>query len=821
MGKILSENNEQSDHEVQDDAFRRLFLELIKGTETDWLKEVLDNVQESVVIAQSGYLRYFNKQFVSMIGRSPPDLFKIPYLDLIHPEDRMMIFDRYKRRISGEDVPNRYTFRILDNQGKTRWVRIIALTIKWRGEPATLNLLSEIAGAIDREDRYRKLLDNAFDAIYLIDDKGYKYVNSSFEMLSGYPRDVLTSELFDYNLLLTDLSQDLIKKRYEARKKGEKISPRYQTQIRRKDGSVLDVEVTTVPMAEEGRVLVLGIMRDITQRKKAEEALRREKEYYLTFLESLGDWAWQIDTEGIYIYTNPVVKELLGYEADDVVGRYVWDLWPGEFTTEETVSQFKIKLNSGNSWKAMRGSLLRKDGSIMVTESTGIPLLDETGTLVGYRGLDRDITDRYIDEEHMKRDMAELKAQVDLRTRELWELNRDLERQIKEKDKLQDEVLKIAKLDSLGILAGGIAHDFNNMLTGIIGNLSMVSIKPNDQEWILDRISDAEKAAGRARGLTRQLLTFSKGGNPILRPTSMRELLEETCRFALAGSNVKASIEAENGLWYAEADQGQINQVIHNLVLNALQAMPHGGNIWIRARNVNLDKEDSIPLLPGRYVRIDVEDEGSGIPIDILERIFDPYFSTKDTGNGLGLASCYSIIKHHNGHISVSSDVGKGTIFSVYLPATTDQLDIEEQEDESVQMFKGSILVMDSDEIVLNVMRNMLNTLGFEVFITRDGNGANNLFQRSIEESEPFKAVLLELTIPGGSGGVETADRIRKIDPSALLFAMTSGEADAKELGENFNGVLYKPLRLTDLKNVLGNALEKKEAAEESKKEGC
>jgi PAS domain S-box-containing protein len=805
---------------VQNDAFKRLFLELIEGTETDWLKELLDGVNEAILIAQEGHIRYFNRSFQEIIGRSPEELFKTPFLDLIHPDDRMMIFERHHKRISGEDVPNDYTFRIIDKTEKTRWVRIRVISIKWRSKPATLSLLSDITGDTGSRDSYRKLLDNAFDAIYLIDDTGYVYVNPGFERLSGYSSTELTSEEFDYNRLLTERSKKLIRERYEARKRGENISPRYSTQVKRKDGSVIEVEVTTVPMSEENRILVLGIMRDVTQRMMAEEALKKEKEYYLSFLESLGDWAWEIDNEGVYIFSNPVVKDILGYDKDEVVGRHVWDLWPEAYRSDDTIDQFKRKLTSGNSWRNMRGSIQKMDGTIMVTESTGVPLFDNLGNLIGYRGLDRDVTRRYISEEHMKKDMEDLEKQVEIRTRELWELNRDLEEQIKEKEKLQEEMLRIAKLDSLGVLAGGIAHDFNNLLTGIIGNLSLTSTKPGDSEWIKDRISDAENAARRARGLTRQLLTFSKGGNPVLKPTSLEELIEETCRFALAGSKVKADIDVENNLWFVEADQGQINQVIHNLVINASQAMPEGGYIWIRAKNVDLMKEDGVPLLPGRYVRIDVEDEGCGIPKDHLKRIFDPYYTTKETGDGLGLASCYSIIKHHNGYISARSRLGEGTRFIIYLPATSRKDPDQEIRSFVSDDFKGSVLVMDNDEMVLNVMRNMLNTLGFDVFVTRDGFGAITLYNRSIEEGTPFTAALLELNIPGGHGGEETASRILEIHPEACLLAITAGNHGDLRKDPLFREVLTKPLRLTDLKQSFNRLLKEEKAAEESKKEG-
>jgi CheY-like chemotaxis protein len=375
----------------------------------------------------------------------------------------------------------------------------------------------------------------------------------------------------------------------------------------------------------------------------------------------------------------------------------------------------------------------------------------------------------------------------------------------------------MAKLDSLGVLAGGIAHDFNNLLTGIIGNLSLASTRHNDPDWVRDRISDAENAARRARGLTRQLMTFARGGNPVLRPISLEERLEETCRFALVGSNAKAEVIIEDDLWSVEADQGQINQVIQNLVLNASQAMPEGGQIRITAKNVILIDSDEIPSMKGKYVRIDVEDEGRGISPEIIDRIFEPYFTTKETGNGLGLASCYSIVRHHGGQISVSSEVGKGTRFVIHLPAMERSLGPSDNKLIGADMFRGNVLVMDSDEVVLNMMGDMLNTLGFEVLAAREGSGAINLCKRLLEDGKKIKAAFVGLDIPGGK---ETARRILEIQKDAHMVALMVGEDQQSTGMEPFVCVLNKPMRLTDLRRALDLVIEKDEAAEESKKEG-
>lgn len=380
-----------------------------------------------------------------------------------------------------------------------------------------------------------------------------------------------------------------------------------------------------------------------------------------------------------------------------------------------------------------------------------------------------------------------------------------------EKEK-EDEQMRMEKLESLGVLAGGIAHDFNNLLMGIIGNISLAkSVSDNEAVEILE---DAEKASRRAKNLTNQLLTFSKGGEPIKEEISIKNVIKESARFILSGSNVQCRFNFSEDLWPVKVDSGQISQVINNLVLNADQAMPEGGKIDVRAENVILEEENSLPLDEGKYVKIEIEDNGSGINEDHLTKIFDPYFSTKSRGSGLGLSSVYSVIKKHDGYIDVESEIGVGTTFSFYLPAVDKKekarervRDIEkEKEDDSVE-YEGKILLMDDNETVRNVVSKMLEKYGYRVETVRDGEEALRVYKKTLKyEEDPFSAVILDLTISGGMGGKETIKELKEIDPD-VKAVVSSGYSTAPVMSNyekyGFCEVIVKPFDTRKLKETL------------------
>lgn len=385
---------------------------------------------------------------------------------------------------------------------------------------------------------------------------------------------------------------------------------------------------------------------------------------------------------------------------------------------------------------------------------------------------------------------------------------------ITEKRKLEQEFLKVKKMESVGLLAGGIAHDFNNILTAILGNISLAKLELESDHDLVEILSQAEHASIQARNLTNQLLTFSKGGLPVLEPGSVVELVVETTNFALRGSNIKPTFDIDNDLWSTQIDQVQIHQVINNLIINAAQAMPEGGILEIGLHNQIIDR-NSIDRLPsGNYIKIIIRDHGIGIPEEHLLKIFDPYFTTKKRGHGLGLATTYSIIKNHKGLITVDSTIGEGTTFTIHLPATAEQKERIEQHHNTPLSGKGRILVIDDEVFIRNLTRRLLTRLGYEVELAGNGEEAIELYEKARSRQCPFDAVIVDLTIKGHKGGKEAVTRLHKIDPNlpAIVSSGYSNDpimAHYKEHG--FIGVVMKPYKIEDLSYTLHEALKSKD----------
>ncbi|TFG16626.1 MAG: response regulator, partial [Promethearchaeota archaeon] len=374
------------------------------------------------------------------------------------------------------------------------------------------------------------------------------------------------------------------------------------------------------------------------------------------------------------------------------------------------------------------------------------------------------------------------------------------------------EIEKTEKINSLGILAGGIAHDFNNILTAVLGNISLAELTENTNES-RNRLNEAKKAIIRSKELTQQLLTFAKGGTPIKKLSSFDILLRETADFAIRGSNVKIAYDVSDDLWPGEIDEGQISQVINNLVLNAMQAMPNGGTLCIQANNKVIHTESKLPLVPGNYVVITVQDEGIGIPEKYLDQIFDPYFTTKKEagGSGLGLATSYAIISKHAGHITVKSKVGIGSTFSVFIPATPDK-----QPEESKNMLEdlsygtGKILLMDDEDIIRKVAKRMLEKLGYTVTTTINGEETIEIYKDALTKRDPYELVVLDLTIPGGMGGKETVKELKKIQPNLKAIVSSGYSADPimsefKKYG--FTGIIAKPWKFEEFSRLIHSVL--------------
>ncbi len=386
--------------------------------------------------------------------------------------------------------------------------------------------------------------------------------------------------------------------------------------------------------------------------------------------------------------------------------------------------------------------------------------------------------------------------------------------QVQRESWLKDELQRAGKIESLGLLAGGIAHDFNNLLTVMMGNLSLVRLDATLTPDSVQSLHSAERAALRARDLTQQLLTFSKGGAPIRTAVSLPEIVQEVAEFALRGSKTRCDFDLPEDLWPANVDKGQIGQVVQNIVINAMQAMAEGGQIQISLRNTTVAEELARVMMPGRYLLLSITDHGPGIRPEDLEHIFDPYFTTKKTGNGLGLATVYSIVKKHFGHISAESVPGRETSFKIWLPAAEGLV----TEDEPLQRTPSSapvkdstsVLFMDDEETIRSVGRSLLSRMGYVVTTTNEGAETIREYKRAWEAKHPYDLVILDLTIPGGMGGRETMEELLKFDPAVRAIVSSGYSNDlvlANYHAHGFRGMISKPYEITDFSHAIEQVL--------------
>jgi len=519
---------------------------------------------------------------------------------------------------------------------------------------------------------------------------------------------------------------------------------------------------------KEGKVVgLVGMHTDITERKRAEEALRENQARLdLALLSAhMGVWRWEIKENRRYF--DDLTCQLLGINPATFTGTledFFRAVHPEDHEMIKTALAQTIELNVPYE-PSYR--IIWPDGSVHYIAARGKLVRDDKGQPLRINGILWDITDQRL---------------------------------------LEDERLKTQKLESIGTLAGGIAHDFNNLLQSIFGFISMAKRTFDQREKSLAMLTQAEKALHQSVNLTSQLLTFSKGGTPVKKVFALRPLIEDSVAFALSGSRTKYEIVIDENIRSVEADEGQIGQVIQNIVLNADQAMPLGGMIRVSVRNIPAAAIVPPTELLGDFVEISISDQGIGIPPEHLARIFDPYFTTKVKGSGLGLATSYAIIKNHEGQLRVQSEAHKGTTFFIYLPASSVNADEPKSQARPTVVRKGRVLVMDDDEMVRRVSGELLNALGHDVTFAQAGEDALETYRAAWDAGRPYDVVILDLTIRGGMGGLETLRMLAEIDPDVKAVVSSGYSDDAalsnyRELG--FRAFLKKPYNVEDLQRTL------------------
>jgi PAS domain S-box-containing protein len=625
------------------------------------------------------------------------------------------------------------------------------------------------------EEKFSKAFKMSPDSINLnrLEDGVYLDVNDGFLAMTGYREDeVIGHSSLPGELGIWATKEDRDKLVAGLKATGEVIG--LEAPFCKKDGTIVHGIMSARIMEIKGEKCLLSITRDVTEKKAQEDSLRQSEKQYRELANSLPLGIFEADIKGDLTFVNSTAMEWFGYSQ-------------AEIDSGINVTQTIAPQNRAAGLKNMRNILVgekikpneyvavrKNDSTFSVLITTNL-IVDRSGEVIGFRGTILDMTER---------------------------------------KRVEIALQNAQKLEALGALAGGIAHDFNNLLAGIFGYLDIARewLKEGSTAEAVECLQKAGSVFNRAKALTQQLLTFSKGGMPVKKKISLNLILRDFVRFSLSGSNSKANFDIRDNLWICEADEHQIGQVIDNVIINAWQAMPLGGEIFITARNISESEHVPEPLHQGRYISIAIKDTGIGIAQEHITRIFDPFFTTKQQGSGLGLATTYSIVKKHGGHIFVESIPGKGSTFTIYLPASKDELEVETGISVAVpKILNCSILLMDDEEFIRDIATVALSKYVSDLVTVPNATEAIACYKKREEEGKLFDLLILDLTIPGGTGGLQVLNELQRRNP-ALKAIASSGYSDdpvmADPIKYGFKAKLAKPYLKSELQALVSKVME-------------
>lgn len=684
---------------------------------------------------------------------------------------------------------------IFDNDGNVVQVVSLArdITGRKRAEEALL----------ESEEKYKILVENSLIGIFIHQDGKYVFVNDKFAQIHGYtPEELLGKE---YLTLIHPDDRYMFAQIVSKRLEGAFVPSRYEVQRLRKDGKTIWCEMMATCTEYGGRPAIMGNIIEITDRKRAYEALRESEREKDIILNSMPELVVYHDMEHRMVWANRVAAESLGLLPEELVGRHCYEIWQHAGKPCTGCPVVKV-YETGHPEEA---EITTPDGRVWFIQA--YPVRDANGDIAGVVEVTLNITDR-------RRAEKALQVAYDQSIIYAQELREEIEehKQAEEgKKKLEVQLLHAQKMESVGTLAGGVAHDFNNLLMGIQGYASLILNDLDETHPHYHWVKNIEDQVKSGAGLTRQLLGFAMGGKYHVRPIDINEIVKKSLSmFGRTKKEITINEKYEQDLWPIEVDQGQIEQVLLNLYVNAWQAMPAGGYLYLETSNVILGESDTKPygLQSGRYVHISVTDTGTGMDEATQQMIFDPFFTTKEKGwgTGLGLASAYGIIKNHGGIINVNSMKGHGSTFNIYLPAVETVLDDKESVAREDELKQGSetILFIDDEQIILDVSKEILSRLGYKVLLSRGGQEVLEMFK---ENKDKIDMVILDMIMPIMTGG-EVYKHIKQISPDVkvLLSSGYSIDGEATELLKGgCNGFIQKPFNIKELSMQIREILEK------------
>jgi two-component system, cell cycle sensor histidine kinase and response regulator CckA len=748
------------------------------------LRELVDSADDIIILQDlSGRYLYHNNiahhsiQSTDVVGLLPEDLHT--------PETAAEIMAHIKRVLeTGLTV----TYEApIERHDRTRWFSCHLYPL--RDKDGSLIAIGTLARDItaqraaaralrDAEATLRAVISSSPVAVIALDDReNVKMWNPAAERIFGWTAE----EILDQPYPLCPPSYQEESDRLSAEWHAGRSAIRFETQRRHKDGRILDVSLSSAPMYDENGNVTgdMGLMEDITERRRAEEALRASEQRFRSLAEESSDWIWEMDAAGRFTYCNPRAGEITGYRPEEMLGK------TADFVMSEgdPAVEHHRAIASGGGVRQQEIALRHRDGRHIILEISGVPFTGRDGELLGFRGVARDITSRRVQEEQRRR--------------------------------LEAQVQEAQKLESLGVLAGGIAHDFNNLLVGILGNADLALMDLHPDSPARESVCEIRSAAERAADLTKQMLAYSGKGRFVIEPVDVNAVVREMTHLLDSSISKKAHLHLNLApdLPCIEADVTQIRQVIMNLITNASEALAgQAGHISVHTRIVDctrafLDRTSPDAVLPeGAYVSLEVADTGTGMDAETRARMFDPFFSTKFAGRGLGLAATLGIIRGHRGAIEVNSSPGEYTRVTLFFPPLAGIAQPPEQPRPSLWTGRGRVLLVDDEPTVRRLGRRMLERAGFDVVLAADGREALETFRA---RPDGFACVLLDLTMPT-LGGRETFVALRAVRPDVRVIISSGYDQDEvmREFeGQTRVGFLPKPYVFDRLKEALSRSL--------------